>query len=314
MLAAVIHAAFPVFALILTGWLCARFKLLHAASMEGLNKFVIYLALPAQLFDAMSHVKLTDLAQPGFYWAFSIGMLATAGLHAVLTRKSVLPKTDTIIQSMTASYSNAGFMGIPLCLIVFGKAGLSPAIITTLFTVSFLFALTILWIELSRLEQGRLGNVMRKVCWALIKNPLLVAPLLGIAWSACGLTMPSAIERYINLLGEAATPCALVAIGLFLAANPMRGLDRDVLRIVSLKIAVQPFITAILVLYVFEMPRMWAQIAILSAALPVGTGPFMIAQIYQRDASASARAILISTMSSVVTISILLAWITHTNS
>ena len=43
MLAAVIHAAFPVFALIMTGWLCARYKLLNALSMEGLNKFVIYL-------------------------------------------------------------------------------------------------------------------------------------------------------------------------------------------------------------------------------------------------------------------------------
>jgi predicted permease len=60
------------------------------------------------------------------------------------------------------------------------------------------------------------------------------------------------------------------------------------------------------------MPRMWAQIAILSAALPVGTGPFMMAQIYQRDASASAQAILISTLCSVITISLLLAWINQT--
>ncbi len=312
MLAAVIHAAFPVFALILTGWLCARFKLLNTVSMEGLNKFVIYLALPAQLFDAMSHATLADLAQPGFYWAFSIGMIATAGLHALLTRNSHLPKTDIIIQSMTSAYSNAGFMGIPLCLIVFGKAGLSPAIITTLFTVSFLFALTTLWIELTRLDHGQLAPAMRKVSVALVKNPLLIAPLLGIGWSASGLHMPGAIDRYINLLGEAATPCALVAIGLFLAANPMRNFDRSVMRIVSLKIAVQPLLTAGLVFYVFDMPLMWAQIAILSAALPVGTGPFMIAQIYQRDASASARAILISTICSVITISILLAWITQT--
>ena len=312
MLAAVIHAAFPVFALILTGWLCARFKLLNTLSMEGLNKFVIYLALPAQLFDAMSHAVLTELAQPGFYWAFSIGMLVTAGLHAFLARRSNVPKTDKIIQSMTAAYSNAGFMGIPLSLIVFGKAGLSPAIITTLFTVSFLFALTILWIELTQLDQGQLGPAMLKVGAALIKNPLLIAPILGICWSASTLSMPSAIDRYINLLGEAATPCALVAIGLFLAANPIRGFDRSVLRIVILKIGFQPLFTAMLVFYVFDMPLMWAQIAILSAALPVGTGPFMMAQIYRRDASASARAILISTVCSVITISLLLAWVTQT--
>jgi len=215
--------------------------------MEGLNKFVIYLALPAQLFDAMSHVQLAELAQPGFYWAFSIGMLATAGLHAWWTRKSSLPKTDTIIQCMTSAYSNAGFMGIPLSLIVFGKAGLSPAIITTLFTVSFLFALTILWIELNRLDHGQVGAALRKVCTALIKNPLLIAPILGILWSVSGPEMPRAIDRYINLLGEAATPCALVAIGLFLAANSIRGFDRSVMRIVLLKIAFQPLVTACLV-------------------------------------------------------------------
>lgn len=314
MLSAVIHAAFPVFALIMTGWLCARYKLLNALSMEGLNKFVIYLALPAQLFDAMSHARLSDLAQPGFYWAFSIGMLATAGLHTFLARKNKSPQTDKIIQSMTAAYSNAGFMGIPLSLIVFGKAGLSPAIITTLFTVSLLFALTIMWIEMTRLDQGRFGSVMLKVGLALIKNPLLIAPILGICWSALDLSMPSAIDRYINLLGEAATPCALVAIGLFLAANPIRGFDHSVLRIVFLKIGFQPLLTALLAFYVFDMPRMWAQIAILSSALPVGTGPFMMAQIYQRDASASAQAILISTLCSVITISFILAWISQTSS
>jgi predicted permease len=153
---------------------------------------------------------------------------------------------------------------------------------------------------------------MLKVGLALIKNPLLIAPILGIGWSALNIPMPGAIDRYINLLGEAATPCALVAIGLFLAANPMRGFDHSVMRIVILKMGFQPLFTALLAFYVFDMPRMWAQIAILSAALPVGTGPFMMAQIYQRDASASAQAILISTLCSVITISLLLAWINQT--
>ena len=312
MLAAVIHAAFPLFALILTGWLCARLKLLNLLSMEGLNKFVIYIALPAQLFDAMSHATLTDLNQPGFYWAFSIGLLTTAGIQTFLSRTSSVSKTDRIIQSMTAAYSNAGFMGIPLCLIVFGRAGLSPIIITTLFTVSLLFALTILWIELATLENSHFVASLQKVGMAMIKNPLLIAPILGVCWSYAGFEMPVAMERYISLMGEASTPCALVAIGLFLAAHPVKGFDRQVLSVVVLKLLVQPLITAGLVLYVFNMPLMWAQIAILAAALPVGTGPFMMAQIYKRDASNSARAILISTICSVITIPLLLAWILQT--
>jgi predicted permease len=66
-----------------------------------------------------------------------------------------------------------------------------------------------------------------------------------------------------------------------------------------------------LVFYVFEVPKLWAMVAILAAALPVGTGPFMLAQLYQRDASASGRAILISTVLSVVTLSALVAWISQ---
>lgn len=313
MLDAVVHAAFPVFALILTGWLCVRFKLMHAPSMEGLNKFVIYLALPAQLFDAMSHASIAELVRPGFFLAYALSMAGTASLYAWLTRHSTRPVTDQIIDAMTSTYSNAGFMGIPLCLIVFGKVGLAPSIIATFMTVSVLFAVTIMAIELKQLKNGHVIPAILKVTGAMLRNPLLIAPLAGVCWSATGWNMLPAVDRYINLLGEAATPCALVAIGLFLALNPLRGIDRTLVRIVLLKLLVQPAMMAVLVLYVFELPRVWAYVAILSAALPVGTGPFMMAQIYQRDATASARAILLSTLGSVLSISGLLAWISLNN-
>jgi predicted permease len=83
------------------------------------------------------------------------------------------------------------------------------------------------------------------------------------------------------------------------------------MRIVLFKLLFQPALTALLVLVVFDVPKIWALVAILAAALPVGTGPFMMSQLYQRDAAASARAILVSTVLSVVTISILVAWISQ---
>ena len=309
MLNAVVYAAFPVFALILTGWLCGRFKLLNAPSMEGLNKFVIYLALPAQLFEAMAHASVTEIMRPGFFAAYALGMLGTTLLFTWLTRRSGLPVTDQLINGMTATYSNSGFMGIPLCLIVFGPSGLAPAIIATFLTVSVLFAATIVLIELKQLRQGSLGPALRNVLWSMLRNPLLVAPIAGVCWSATGWGMTAPLERYVSLMGLAAAPCALIAIGLFLALNPVRGVDQAMLQIVALKLLVQPALTALLVLFVFDIPKIWAYVAILCAALPVGTGPFMMAQIYARDASASARAIMLSTLGSVITISALLAWI-----
>ncbi len=309
MFAAVTDAAFPVFALILTGWLCAKFNVMPATVTDGLNRFVIYLALPAQLFGAMSHATLTELTRPGFFLAYGLGMLGTALCFALIARDDQRPVTDRLISGMSATYSNAGFMGIPLCLMVFGPAGLAPSIICTLFTVSLLFATTILCIELKSLKDGRVMTAVGKVLRAMLRNPLLLAPIAGIAWSATGWKMPTAADRFVDLIGAAATPCALIAIGLFLAQHPARKNSTTVNRIVFLKLLVQPSITALLVFGVFDMPRLWSMVAVLSAALPVGTGPYMLAQIYQRDASASARAILLSTVLSVITISVLIAWI-----
>ncbi len=194
---------------------------------------------------------------------------------------------------------------------VFGKAGLGPSVITAVFTVSLLFAVTIMLAELQRLETASVLPAVRKVLGSMLRNPLLVAPILGVVWSFLQWQMPVPATRYIGLLGDASTPCALIAIGLFLGQTTDRSASPDVIRIVLLKLLVQPALTAVFVLFVFDVPKLWAYVAILAAALPVGTGPFMLAQIYQRDAAASARAILVSTVLSVVTISALVAWMSQ---
>ena len=75
------------------------------------------------------------------------------------------------------------------------------------------------------------------------------------------------------------------------------------------RLLVQPAITAVLALGVFDLPRLWSHSAILLAALPTGTGPFMLAKLYEREPATTSRAILISTLLSVATISLLIAWL-----
>jgi predicted permease len=54
---------------------------------------------------------------------------------------------------------------------------------------------------------------------------------------------------------------------------------------------------------------MWAATAVLLAALPVGTGPFMLAQLYGREPAVTSRAILLSTILSLASVSVLVAWL-----
>jgi malonate transporter len=62
----VIAVTLPIFSFIFVGMAAARLNLLGLGATDVLNKFVVCLALPALLFEAMSHVRWVDLARPGF--------------------------------------------------------------------------------------------------------------------------------------------------------------------------------------------------------------------------------------------------------
>ena len=302
---AVINAALPIFALILTGWICARRRILGPAATDSLNDFVVFLALPAQLFQGMAQITWEQIDHPGFLAAFGGGMVVTYVLSFAFDRGARL--CDRSIEGLDAAYPNTGFMGIPLCLVVFGAAALPVAVIATLLTACVLFAGSIVLIEMDLQGERRLGRTFLKVGRSLARNPLVVAPIAGLALAATGLGLPAPALRFTTLLGAAASPCALVTIGLFLAQTRAAGEGRKVARLVAMKLLLQPAITAVLAFRVFEMPALWADAAVLLSALPIGTGPFILAKIYAREAGVTSRAILISTVLSVVTVSLLVA-------
>ncbi|WLW60091.1 MULTISPECIES: AEC family transporter [Achromobacter] len=306
---AVVTSALPVFALILTGWLAARWRILGAGATDALNRYVVYLSLPALLFRAMTQVDLTHMAHWGFVGAFAGGIAVTFLASFLGARRTQRALTDRGIQGLAASYANAGYMGIPLCLALLGPDSMAPATFTTLLTASVLFGFAIALIEFDRQQTPNLSLTLLKVGRALLRNPLLAAPLLGLAWAFTGLALPEGVDRYVALLGASASPCALVTIGLFLAQTETSSSGPGVMRLVAGKLLLQPAVTAVLAFYVFAMPPVWAWTAVLMSALPIGTGPFMLAQMYGRDARVTSRAILVSTVASVLTVSLLVAWI-----
>ncbi|MBB1596987.1 AEC family transporter [Achromobacter sp. UMC46] len=306
---AVVTAALPVFALILTGWLAARLKLLGPGATDALNRYVVYLSLPALLFRAMTQVDLAHMAHWGFVGAFAGGIAVTFLVSFLPGRGGRRALTDRSIEGLAASYANAGYMGIPLCLALFGAESLAPAAFTTLLTASVLFGFAIAMIEFDRQQTPNIAATLLKVGRALMRNPLLAAPVLGLAWASTGVALPEGVDRYVSLLGASASPCALVTIGLFLAQTETSTAGPGVLRLVTGKLLLQPAVTAVLAFAVFSMPPLWAWTAVLMSALPIGTGPFMLAKMYGRDARVTSRAILVSTVASVLTVSLLVAWI-----
>jgi predicted permease len=326
----------PIFALILAGYVVRRRGVLGPGACTELNRFVFWLAFPALLFQIMAHASWQQLYQPAFVASFGLACGAVFVLVLAWRVRGGRHLADASVDAIAASYANTGYIGFPLTLALFGDASLAPTTIATLLVVSVLFAITVVLIELGLRTERALHKAGRQVLRGLARNPLIVAPVAGALVAASGLQMPAAADVFLKLLGGAASPCALVCLGLFLAekrpavrpaaSGPLRrmdGSDRPAparasahsswisMALAASKLLVQPALTWWLAARVFTMPAASAQMAVLLAALPTGTGPFMLAEFYRREAHITARTILLSTVGSLVSLTVLMRMLPH---
>lgn len=302
----VFNVLFPVFALILLGYLSGKSGKLGANASIELNRFVIWLALPAQLFNFAANSGWETLWQPGFIAAFLISALIVFVLVLIFYWYQGRDLAAASFAGLSASYSNTGYMGIPLCLLALGQDGLAPAIIAT-FLVFILFALATILIEIDMLSHKKSHEIVWSVLKSLASNPLLVSPVLGLAWSASGWMIYDPLAQVISFLAAAATPCALVSIGLFLIRKDENASSK-VWGISFGKLIIQPIIAWLIAGPLLGLPELWVNAAVILAAMPTGTGPYMLAQYYMADGRVISRVVLVTTVGSLLTLSLFLWW------
>jgi len=303
----------PIFAMIAAGFFCGRKGLLGPTASSELNRFVVYLGLPALLFEVMAEADWSAFWQPGFIASFAIGSFVIFGGTLIYRVARGHHLTDASIDGLNAGYANTGYIGFPLCELVFGRESFALVTIAAIMTVSVLFAVAIIFVEIGLQTERRAHHLAAKVGKALICNPLLVAPVLGALWSTLGAPLPESVKVFVHLLGGAASPCALVSLGLFLAAKHRGSKSSRPISLVltGLKLIGQPAITALCAYGLFKIPAGSAAVVVLLSALPTGTGPFMVAEYYKREAVVTSGTILFTTVASVITLTICLILLGH---
>lgn len=258
----------------------------------------------------MAATSWHTLDQPAFIAASGLGAGGIFLLTVLIRLKQSRDLADASLDGLNAAYPNAGFIGLPLCMLAFGHASLAPAVIGMIMTVCVLFAVAIVLIELDLQTEKKLVATMGKVVRSLATNPLLFAPFAGWLCSGAGLTIAGGADTFLKLLGAAASPCALAALGLFLGEKPEGGAAKNTSMLVLAKLVAQPLLTWWLAFHVFALPELWAKTAVILSALPTGTGPFMLAEFYKREAAVTSSIILFSTVISLVTVTVCLAALT----
>ena len=300
----VLGAVLPVFGLVGCGYLAGRFRIVTQASSTALNQFVYAFALPAMLFVAVYRGSLDEILSGVFLLAVVAATLGTAAVGFFISNLSGAPPAESTMRGLNASFANTGYLGIPLVTVAYGEAAALPAALATVATNFVSFALAIVCLEL--FVNPRPGAVRRALRGVII-SPLIWPIALAIALVAMEVKIPPPVDRLATLLAAAAGPCALFAIGLFVSQLSIRACAVASWQSTVLKLVLHPLLMALLVLVILKIDPLWAKIAVVGAALPLGAPAFVLAQRYQLLEAETSTGAVISTAASLLTVSVVMA-------
>jgi malonate transporter len=303
----ILNTALPFFALIFCGYGAGRFRLLSEASIAGVNAFVFYFALPAFIFNLLAPSPLSDIANGPFIAAYLGTGLVVFTVAAILGRLLFkIRRSEAALQGSAAVLGNTGYMGIPLVAAAFGDRAVIPLVLGLTLEATVLIPLTIILVEAQKGLDAGWSQLLRSVAGAMVRNPIIVAIFAGVLLSATGLGLPTPVENFTGLLGRAAGPCALFALGATLTSFPISAGISEVSYMTFFKLLVHPAAIWLATTRLFDVDPLWATVAILGAALPVAANVFIVAKQYDTYVERVSSAILVSTAISVVTVSALL--------
>jgi predicted permease len=299
----------PFFALIGLGYQSGRTGFFTAEATAYLTKFVFYFALSAMLFRFAANLSLAEILDWWFVAAYLWGcgvvyLIATA--VAFLRRVGI---QEAAVEAQCAVIGNTGFLGVPMLVVLLGPDAAGPVLMVLaidLIVFSSLITILITGSRDGRMSLAILGTVGK----GLLKNPMIVSICLGLLVSGLGLPIPDPANEFLGILGAAATPGALFAIGASLAGKSAERLS--VAGWLSFcKLVLHPAAVALAALVLFPVEPFQAAVMISAASLPVAGNVYILAQHYGVAPQRVSASILISTAVSILTVSLVIAWVSQ---
>jgi malonate transporter and related proteins len=174
----ILNLAVPYFGLIFIGFACGKAKgntkALPEAGLAWMNFFLLYVSLPALLFGIMSKTPFSELNNPPFLIATTLGtVVAFIAAMAVGRLMGSLLLREATLAGLSGAYGNIGYMGPGLALAVLGAKASAPTALIFCCDSIFLFTIVPLLIELTDRDHPSLLHALGVVLRQIALNPLI---------------------------------------------------------------------------------------------------------------------------------------------
>ncbi len=291
-------ALLPDFALILLGFGLRRFMHLGDHFWTGLEKLVYFVLFPALLFNALVKNPIDWQAAPPLVLSGAAAM-GVAMLLALPVRWLSRISPVSFASQFQCAFRFNSYIGFAVAGKLHGAEGIAAMGILTGAMVPLANIAAV-----SMLARHGSTGVLRE----LARNPLFLATLAGLAWSAAGLPVPQPALSFLGRLSEASIALGLLTVG---AALKMRGAFGDgghgaAAWFVAVKLAAMPA-AALLIARAIGLTGVYFAIAVAFAALPTASSAYILTQRMGGDGARVAWLISMTTLLAMLTLP---AWMT----
>jgi malonate transporter and related proteins len=286
----------PDFLLIALGFTLCRHTALNGPVWEAAEKLVYYLLFPVLLFTSI----LKSPLQPGQTLNLALACLGTTAVGiAIALAIGRAPGVDARRHASGAqtAYRFNSFIGLALAERLGGPQGLAWMALCIALCVP-LANVAAVW-PLARHGGHSYGR-------ELLRNPLILSTLAGLAANVAGLTFPDAVATTLQRIGLAALPLGLMATGAGLRLGGLRAAPGLAAAFMAIRHALLPAV-AIGITAALALPPDQRLIIVLFAALPTASSAYVLASRMGGDGGYAAGLVTLSTLLGMVSVPVWLA-------
>lgn len=283
------------FIYLLIGYLLFKKKLITAAGSGEMGKLLLYVIMPVAILRSYARDFSMEMLA-GFLVSFAA---ALASLILAMVVSTLFFRKKSAIRQFGASFSNAGFIGIPLVQMTLGEEAV-------FYVASFVAILNILqWTYgVFIMTRDRETVRLRKI----VTNPIVISFAVGMALFFLPIKIPELLSGVIGTLASMNGPLAMIVLGAYLAQTSLKELftDGETYLCAFVRLIVIPVLTIVL-LWVIPGTYSTVRLAVmLVAAAPVGSNVAIFAQLYHKEYTTAVKDVCLSTVFSILTMPLII--------
>lgn len=298
-------ALLPVFIVILIGFGLRHFRVIGDTHWAGLDQLCYFVLFPAIIFKEIAAADFTGVPVFRMAGAMMLAVIVMIGLLVLLHRPLMKslgmngPQFTSLVQGAARWHTFIAFAIIPL---QFGPQALSLGAVSAAAMTPLLNILCV--IVMARFAHETHVSA-KELLWSILRNPFVFSSLGGVAWQVSGLDLPGMALQVLDMIGRGALGLALLTVGAGLRLGDALSSARPVAAAAVLKLLAMPLLMAGTLVLMGVEGQAFA-VAMLCAAVPTGSGAYVLARQMGGDAPMVANILTLQVIAAAVTIPLVL--------